>query len=79
MTSSWISSKGISELSFLLAVVQIIKHIVNLNRSRNEFIESIGSLLPNQFFLDLRFEDFFKLCDVSIIIPVQVCDDLLKL
>ena len=78
MTSSWISSKGISKLSFLLVVVQIIKCIVNLNRSCNEFVESIRSLLPNQLLLDLRFEDFFELCDVSIIIPVQVCDDLLK-
>ena len=78
MTSLWISSKGISKLSFLLAVVQIIKCIVNLNHSCNEFIESIGSLLPNQFLLDLRFKDFFKSCDVGIIVPVQVCDDLLK-
>ena len=70
MTSLWISSKGISELSFLLAVVQIIKCIVNLNCLCNEFVESIGSLLPNQFLLDLGFKDFFELCDVSIIVPV---------
>ena len=79
MTSSWVSSKGISELPLLFAVVQIVERVVNLDRSCDEFVESVGPLLPNQLLLDLGFEDFFESCDVSIVIPVQVCDDLLKL